>query len=72
MEKIGFNIGKKIRSLRVEKGLSQEKLSYMAGVDRTYLPDIENGNRRISVEILHRITNALEVRLSDFFKEIDL
>ena len=65
-------IGQKIKKIRNNKNLSQEKLANIADIDRTYLPDIEKGNRKISIQILNKITNALEIRLSDFFKDINL
>ena len=65
-------IGQKIKEIRNNKNLSQEKLANIADIDRTYLPDIEKGNGKISIQILNKITNALEIRLSDFFKDINL
>ena len=65
-------IGQKIKEIRNNKNLSQEKLANIADIDRTYLPDIEKGNRKISIQILNKITTALEIRLSDFFKDINL
>ena len=65
-------IGQKIKEIRNNKNLSQEKLANIADIDRTYLPDIEKGNRKISIEILNKITTALEIRLTDFFKDINL
>ena len=69
---IHTKIGQKIKEIRNNKNLSQEKLANIADIDRTYLPDIEKGNRKISIQILNKITNALEIRLSDFFKDINL
>lgn len=69
---IHHKIGQKIKEIRNNKNLSQEKLANIADIDRTYLPDIEKGNRKISIQILNKITTALEIRLSDFFKDINL
>lgn len=69
---IHTKIGQKIKEIRNNKNLSQEKLANIADIDRTYLPDIEKGNRKISIQILNKITTALEIRLSDFFKDINL
>lgn len=71
MENIKLKIGKRIREIRVEKGYSQEKLALLSELDRTYIPSIENGKRNISIVVLNRITDALEIQLSDFFKSID-
>jgi transcriptional regulator with XRE-family HTH domain len=60
-------VGGRVRELRHELGLSQEALANKAGVDRTYMTDVENGRRNISVEILEKIIGALEVSFQEFF-----
>lgn len=60
-------VGDRVRELRKLLSLSQEALAYRAEVDRTYMTDVENGRRNISVEILERIITALEVSFSEFF-----
>lgn len=60
-------VGQRVRELRHELGLSQEALANKAGVDRTYMTDVENGRRNISVEILEKIILALETCFQDFF-----
>jgi len=60
-------VGQRIKELRHELGLSQEALGNKAGVDRTYVTDVENGRRNISVELLEKLINALEVSFQDFF-----
>lgn len=60
-------VGNKIKTLRHLNGLSQEKLALNAGLDRTYIASVENGNRNISIVNLEKITNALGVSLEEFF-----
>jgi transcriptional regulator with XRE-family HTH domain len=64
---IKLKIGQRIKELRKELEISQEALAYKAEVDRTYVTDVENGRRNVSVEILERIIKALEVSISEFF-----
>jgi len=64
---IKHKIGQRIKELRKELGLSQEALAYQAEVDRTYITDVENGRRNVSVEILEKIISALKVSISEFF-----
>lgn len=64
---IKLKIGQRIRELRKELGISQEALAYKAEVDRTYVTDVENGRRNVSVETLERLIAALEVSFTDFF-----
>jgi transcriptional regulator with XRE-family HTH domain len=64
---IKLKIGQRIKELRKGLELSQESLAYKAEVDRTYVTDVENGRRNVSVEILERLIKALEVSITDFF-----
>jgi transcriptional regulator with XRE-family HTH domain len=49
----------------VERGLSQETLADMAGIDRSYMSSIERGLRNISVLNMARIAGALGVPLGE-------
>ena len=61
--------GKKISEIRKEKGFSQEKLALEANIDRTYISDIEKGNRNISLEILDKLSKTLNIHISQIFKD---
>lgn len=65
---ITYNMGKRIRELRINLGLSQEKLALKAGIDRTYLAGIESGKRNATITSIEKIVNALEVTMCDFWK----
>ena len=56
--------GARIRELRKESGLSQEKLALKAGLDRTYIPSIEKGERNVSIQVIWKLSKALDVKLS--------
>ena len=64
---IKLKVGQRIKELRKKLELSQEGLANEAEVDRTYVTDVENGRRNISVEVLERIIIALNISFSDFF-----
>ena len=64
---IKLKVGQRIKELRHKIELSQEALANKAEVDRTYMTDVENGRRNISIEILEKIIKALGVSYSDFF-----
>lgn len=64
---IKLRIGQRIRELRKGLEISQEALAYKAEVDRTYVTDVENGRRNVSVEILERLIKALDVSITEFF-----
>ena len=54
-------IGKRIKEIRSEKGISQEKLALKAELDRTYVAGVENGKRNPSIKSLEKIINALDI-----------
>ena len=60
-------VGARIRELRKQLSLSQEALAYKAEVDRTYVTDVENGRRNVSLEIMEKIIGALEISVTEFF-----
>ncbi len=60
-------IGVRIRELRKETGLSQEKFASKIGMDRTYFASVELGKRNISIVNLEKIAQGLNVSLSDMF-----
>ena len=64
------DFGFRIRRLRENMNLSQEKFALSIGMDRTYYASVESGKRNISLVNIERIANGLEVSLSDLFKGI--
>jgi transcriptional regulator with XRE-family HTH domain len=62
-------IGERIVKLRKAKKLSQQKFSYEAEIERSYLTHVEKGRKNISIDTLIKITNALGISLKDFFNE---
>lgn len=64
---IKVKVGQRIKELRNQIGISQEALANKAEIDRTYVTDVENGRRNISIENLEKLVNALEVQFKDFF-----
>lgn len=61
------DVGKRIKQLRNERGLSQEKLALKSGIDRTYLAGIETGKRNATLISLEKIVVALELTMKEFF-----
>lgn len=59
-------IGKRIKEIRSEKGISQEKLALKAELDRTYVAGVENGKRNPSIKSLEKIINALDINFGCF------
>ncbi|WP_054941692.1 helix-turn-helix domain-containing protein [Paenibacillus ihuae] len=60
-------IGVRIRSLRKEKGWSQEELAERAGLHFTYIGKIERSEHKVTIESLEKVTRALGISLEEFF-----
>ena len=60
--------GVKLRALRLERSLTQEKLAHLADIDWTYVPGIEKGERNVSLAIIEKLAKALNIEIKDFFK----
>ena len=50
-----INVGLRIKELRAEKDISQEKFALKIGMDRTYLASIEVGQRNVTLQNLNKI-----------------
>lgn len=63
-------VGKRIRSLREEMGISQEVLAEKSSLHRTYIGGVERGLRNPSLKSLQRIAKGLGVGVVDLFRNI--
>jgi transcriptional regulator with XRE-family HTH domain len=57
-------LGKNVRRIRQQKGLTQEQLAFEAEIDLTYMGGIERGKRNPSLLVIARIADALLVPLT--------
>ena len=64
-------VGVIIRNLRKSKKMSQEVLSGLAGLARSHLSMIENGEKHPNLETVWRIANTLEIPPHELVKEIE-
>lgn len=60
---------KELRNYAKQKKLSQQRFSYEAEIERSYLTHIEKGRKNISIDTLIKITVALGVSLKEFFND---
>ena len=59
------NLGKRIQLYRLQKKLSQTRLSKLVFVNHEHISRIENGKKVVSLDLLVSIANALEVSADD-------
>ena len=60
-------LGKKIKSMRLSKGYTQEKLAEMADISQKALSSIEIGENFVTAETLDKLLNALEITTEEMF-----
>lgn len=60
-------VGSNLRRLRVERDISQERLAFDSGVDRSYLGGMERGEENPTVDILDRLAATLAVPIGELF-----
>ncbi len=63
--------GKRMRSYRNSKRISQEKLSEITGISTVHISKLENGQREPCLDTMIKISNALDVRISDLVSELE-
>ena len=66
-----LQIGYKIKTKRRKLGVTQADLSKKLSISPSYLNLIESGKRKINVDLLLKLTNELNIEISDISKKID-
>ena len=64
-------VGRNIRRLRRERGLSQEDLADEIGVHRTYMGGVERGERNLTLRSLERLAERLGVSALSLLEDTD-
>ena len=66
---ISEKIGSRLKNIRIELDITQEKLSELSELHTTYISDIENGKRNISMKSLEKIIIGLNITFVSFFDD---
>lgn len=61
------DFAKNVRTLREERGLSQEKLAEQAGLHRTYIGMVERLERNPSLTSIYKIAEGLKINIKELF-----
>lgn len=67
MASITKRFGQRLRKLREQRNMLQLELALKSGLDLTTVNELENGNREPMLRTIWKISNALQVKLSDLF-----
>ena len=64
-------LGNELRKARTAAKMTQEKLSYAAGIDRSYISILEHDKQSPTVDLLFRICDALGVSASGLLSRVE-
>ena len=67
MDNVRVLVGERIRSLRKERGWSQEELGEKADLHHTYVGAVERGEKNASIDTLEKIAVAFNIEILDLF-----
>lgn len=65
---ISQKLGKNIKKIRIQKGMSQGDICRALDMDRGYMSAIENGKKNITIAQLERLASALDVSVDKLLK----
>ncbi len=63
--------GQILRELRTERGLSQEELGFESNYHRTYISQLERGQKNPSLKAIFRLARVLGIRPSEMIRRIE-
>ncbi|MBQ9763013.1 MAG: helix-turn-helix transcriptional regulator [Phascolarctobacterium sp.] len=70
--KENFNIlGRRVKYMRMDKGISQMNMAAMLGLSQTNLSNMESGRTAITTQNLFKIREIMGCRMADFFVDFD-
>ena len=64
-------VGKRVKAMRMQKGISQSELAHRVGISQAHMSNIENGHSHITLENLFALHDILGVSMASFFVDID-
>ena len=67
-----FSIGKKIRSIRNDKHITQQDLADSSGLDRTYISAVEQGKQNLTLGAVFRLADALDLTIGELVSSPDM
>ena len=65
------HVGETVEALRIQRGLSQATLASMVGIDRSHLNQFIKGHHNMSLDLLVKIADGLDVPLTELFSGLE-
>lgn len=67
LRKLKNNICRKIKNLRIDNDISQEKLAEFINMSREHISCIERGKNMPTIETLFKLSEYFNINIKDFF-----
>ncbi len=64
-------LGEELRRAREGAEMSQEQLSFRAGLSRPYVSMLERGLKSPTLDVLFRLCDALDIRASELIRRVE-
>jgi len=71
MPGLQHRVGQRVRQLREKRGWSQEEFADICGLHRTYIGSVERGERNLTLNSLHTLAKALNVKMAEILRGLD-
>src|SRR5574344_715712 len=72
MNEINVCFGNQVKQIRLEKGLTQDSLAVMSGLERSQLSKIESGQVDVQISTVQKLSTALNVEIGELMQTRDL
>ena len=63
--------GAAVRALRMERGIAQESLAHLAGIERSHMGKVERGEHMPTLAIIFKIAGALECSVAELMASVE-
>ena len=67
---LAIKFGAEVRRVRQEQGWSQEGFADACGIHRTYIGNVERGEKVVSIDMAKRVVDKLGLSLARFFEQL--
>lgn len=64
-----MKFGQNIKQIRKQRNLTQKQLADQIEISRSYLSDIENGRKNLSIKTVKKLANSLGLSVTDLFND---
>ncbi len=68
MSEVSKKLGQNIKKLRVQRGMNQQELCRILGVDTAYISNVENGKKNPTLKTVEKIAKILNMSVNKLLK----